>query len=140
MNILFHILNTNNSQQAWLFVCNMLEKFYLENRRIYLALDTRLEAERFDQLLWTYRDDSFIPHSLLEHADINTPIIIGYDNLNIDSPRDLLINLSQHIPAHYQDFQQFIEIVINDSEIQQRARERYKHYRDQQHHINTIKQ
>jgi DNA polymerase-3 subunit chi len=140
MMIEFHVLETNNSQQAWLFVCNLLEKYYLANRRAYLVMETREQAERFDQLLWTYRDDSFIPHCLQhqQHAT-QSPIIIGHEPPLPETPRDLVINLSQQIPHDYHEFQHLIEIVINEPLMQQQARERYKFYRDQKHQINTIK-
>jgi len=141
MNIDFHVLDTYNSQQAWLFVCHLLEQHYLAKQQVYLAMDTRVEAQRFDQLLWTFRDDSFIPHEVSDGLlPSNSPIIIGYEPPHRETPREFIINLSQQVPAQYDEFQHLIEVVFNDPSVQQRARERYKLYRDQQHHLNTIKQ
>ena len=140
MMIAFHVFNTSNSQQAWLSVCRLVEEHYLAQRQIYLVMDDREQAERFDKLLWTYRDDSFIPHHIYdEKQNDSSPVIIGYDQA-LPLTKDLMINLSQHVPTQYHHFQHLIEIVINDAQKQQRARERYKFYRDQQHQIETIKQ
>ena len=60
MKIDFYILETTSSQQSSFFACQLLEKLYGEQQApIFVYTNTREEAQRFDALLWTYRDDSF---------------------------------------------------------------------------------
>lgn len=139
MKIDFYILETTSQQQANLFACQCLEKCYAEqNLPIFVHTNTRADAERFDALLWTYRDDSFLPHQL--HADgNNAPIQIGFGETPA-APLAILLNLGSQIPAFYQQCQQIIEIVFTDPVMQQCARQRYKQYRDAGCEIKTIRQ
>ncbi len=44
------------------FVCRLVEKAVRQGYRLVLQVRDVAEAEAFDQLLWTFRDRSFIPH------------------------------------------------------------------------------
>ncbi len=136
MNIEFQILETAIKQKALLFTCQRIEQAYSEKQRTYIHTLNQEEAERLDHLLWTYRDDSFIPHKLFDASD---PLLIGFDETIAINSHDLLINLSSTIPSFYKQFHHIIEIVFADSQVQQLARERYKQYRADGHNIQTIK-
>lgn len=140
MKIDFYIFDTTSSQQSQYAVCRLIEKIYTEQQQpIYVNMDTREEAERFDALLWTYKDDSFLPHNLYRVDDTSTPHIqIGYSN-ELPVEKKILINFAQTITPLYQQFEHLIEIVFTQPLVQQCARERFKQYRDQGFHINTIK-
>lgn len=133
----FYILEEASSQQALLFACRLLEKFYQEQKRAYVHMTSKIAAERLDDLLWTYEDNSFIPHSIYDLTS-SAPIQIGYENIAI-TPVEILLNLATELPIFYQQFNQIIEIVFKDSSMQQLARERYRLYRDQQYEIQTYK-
>ncbi|MBX3708787.1 MAG: DNA polymerase III subunit chi [Gammaproteobacteria bacterium] len=140
MKIDFYLFDTASSQKSLYFACQLLENIYTTQRQsIYVTVKTREEAERFDALLWTYRDNSFLPHNIYHTTDEYPPRIqIGL----VDDPKKsggILFNLTRDIPPFYQQFEQVIEIVFNDPLVQQLARERYKQYRDQKHEINTLK-
>lgn len=142
MNIDFYILETSSGQQSLQFTCKLIEKLYSEQQKqIYIQTSSRVEAERFDALLWTYRDDSFLPHNIYSPLDdVPPPISIGFDDAEApDEHNDILINLSREIPSFYDQFNHVIEIVSSDPLVQQLARERYKQYRELGHTINTIK-
>lgn len=144
MKIDFYVLETSNPQQAMQFTCRLIEKLYSEEQKqIYVQFNSRADAERFDALLWTYRDDSFVPHHFYNPMDDSpAPVTLGFiDNADEtpDDQTDILINLSRGIPAFYDQFEHIIEIVFADPLIQQFGRERYKQYRDLGYSINTIK-
>src|SRR3990167_10096986 len=131
MLISFYILTEANSQQSWLFACKLIEKFYAEQKNIYVHANTNADAEHLDTLLWTYKDTSFLPHKLYEKADLNPPPIqIGFQS-ELAPHKDLLINLSNALPTSYAQFNHVIEIVFSEPVVQQLARERFKQYRDQ---------
>jgi DNA polymerase-3 subunit chi len=135
MNIDFYILETATAQQALLFTCKLVEKH--PDEPIYLHTSSQQEAERLDALLWTYKDDSFIPHALYDPAATHPPRVqIGHTS---PTTGHLLINLTQEIPAFYQQFPRMIEIVFSDPHVQQLARERFRQYREQGCELNTYK-
>lgn len=153
MQIDFYILDDTSSQKSLFFACGLIEKLHQKQRRIYIHAQSRHEAERIDALLWTYRDDSFLPHNLYHPSDDFPPSIqIGFDDTASESSHevsrcasndtensDVLLNLSHELPPFYKHFQQVIEIVFSDPLTQQLARERYKHYREQGYEITTHK-
>jgi DNA polymerase-3 subunit chi len=44
------------------FVCRLIEKAVRQGYRLVVRVRDLAEAETLDQLLWTFRDRSFIPH------------------------------------------------------------------------------
>jgi len=141
MKIDFYVLHTDSRQKSHLFACHLLEQLYLEQQKtIFIHVNTRDDAERLDALLWTYRDDGFLPHHLFSSAseDHPAPIQIGFGETPLKK-HAILLNLSTTIPTFYTQFDHLIEIVFTDPLMQQLARERYKQYRDQGYEINTIK-
>ncbi|HEX4045697.1 MAG TPA: DNA polymerase III subunit chi [Gammaproteobacteria bacterium] len=136
----FHILPHTRAPLAWQYVCGLVEKLYDEQpESIYLHTDSKADAERLNDLLWTYRDDGFLPHQLYQPNATDTPprIQIGFaENPGLNGT---LINLSQQVPSFYCDFKQIIEIVFTDPVVQQLGRERFRFYRTQGCDINTRK-
>lgn len=139
MSIHFYVLSQASGLKALHFACQLIETAYAAQKEVYVHTSTRDEAERFDALLWTYKEDSFIPHQLLKNRTGDAaPIEIGYEQ---DAPahQGTLVNLSRDIPTCFQQFQEIIEIVFNEPEAQQLARVRYKAYRDLGLNIHTHK-
>ena len=95
------------------------------------------DAERFDELLWTFRDGSFVPHELVG-GDTNAPVTIGFGDMPIKA-RDLLVNLCDEIPAFAESFPRVAEVVTSDENCRMKSRQRYSTYRDQGHQLETHK-
>ena len=112
-----------------LVACRLLEKAYSKGHRVYVHCDNQQDAEQLDELLWTFRDDSFVPHNLHgEGPEPPPPVQIGYGK----EPRgfnDLLLNLSTSIPVFYSKFKRIIEIVPNLESEKEISRLRYKDYK-----------
>lgn len=133
----FYILSDENHL---LFTCRLLEKNYKQKRRMYIHTDNQKKAHDIDELLWTYRDDSFLPHHLYnEGPDNPPPIQIGF-NYTPEKHRDILINLSETVPEFYSQFACVFEVVPSDAVLQQAARVRYRHYQTQKNEIVTHKE
>lgn len=140
MKIDFYVLDTESSKVAHHFACELVEKMYAERATsIFLHTNSEQEAEYFDALLWTYRDNSFLPHAIYTTTHDNmAPILIGYGE-HPPCSKTVLLNIHQDIPPFFQSCEQVIEIVFSNPLVQQLARERYKKYRDLGIELNTIK-
>jgi len=140
MKIDFYILATNKIEEAHHFTCELVEKLYTEKASsIFLHTESQEQAEHFDLLLWTYRDDSFLPHAIYTKTMENMPPILISHGETPPSHASVLFNLHQDIPPFFQAFNHIIEIVFTNTDVQQLARHRYKQYRDHGLEINTIK-
>jgi len=138
--ILFYILSAGEANH---FACRLTEKAYQQNQRIHLHTDDNASAQQLDDLLWTFRDGSFIPHAIISADDAQTPTVtIGHGTeLPTESPieADLLINLGTEVPAFFSRFEKTAEIVSGSDEHRTQSRERFKYYRDRGYHIQTHK-
>lgn len=139
MKIDFHVLEEASNQRAWHYACQLLEKAHSEQRKVFIYMNSDEEAERLDTLLWTYKEDSFIPHHLYNLNEEFPAKIQIASKAPATEQTDLLLNLSKELPAFYTQFSHVIEIVFSDPHVQQLARERFKQYREQGHEINTYK-
>lgn len=135
----FYILAEGNAKSRFQLACRLIEKAYKNQRRVYVHTDNEKEAHWMDELLWTYRDDAFIPHHLLgEGPDPAPPVQIGYQTIP-ENHKDILVNLSLKVPDFFGQFNRVLELVPNDQDIQASARENFRFYRAQNHEIITHK-
>jgi DNA polymerase-3 subunit chi len=135
----FYIIEENNPRSRLLLACRLIEKAHKNRHRIYIQAENQAEAFQVDELLWTYRDDSFLPHNLYgDGPEPAPPIQIGFRDTP-EKHRDILLNLSKQVPAFYTQFSRVLEIVSQDTDIQAAAREHYRQYRAAGYDINTHK-
>ena len=132
----FYVIN-DKSHLDW--ICRLTEKAYKNKHRIYIHTNNQNDAHQLDELLWTYREDSFLPHNLVgEGPETAPPIQIGFKN-KPENHRDILLNLNQIIPEFYTHFARVLEIVPCDAESQTISREHYRFYRAAGYDISTHK-
>jgi DNA polymerase-3 subunit chi len=133
----FYILADTSPKAGELFACKLVDKAYHLKHTIYLNTSNQPQAEQLDELLWTFNQGSFLPHSLNTQQDsIAESILIGYPEQNT-SFHDVLINLNQEVPAFFSQFERVAEIVSGDDSMRNQARQRYKFYRDRGYALNT---
>ena len=133
----FYVLPEQGRSNREHLACRLTEKAYDRGHRIFIHTATREQAETLDTLLWTYRDESFLPHALCtdELAD-DSPIQIGHS----EEPRgncDVLINLSLEVPAFFSRFERVAELVGSGNDERQRAREAFRFYKDRGYPLDT---
>ena len=136
----FYILAQPDERARYVLACKLAEKAWRLDNSVYIHAKSRADAERLDDLLWTFRDGSFVPHGLAGRNDgtDESPIMIGC-NADGVATRDLLINLDDEIPAFAEAFPRVAELVTSDESSRLLSRRRYANYRDQGHELNTHK-
>jgi DNA polymerase-3 subunit chi len=127
----FYILAGKGEPSRQNFACRLAEKAYRLKHTVHIHTENRRQAEVLDQLLWTFRDGSFVPHELLgvSGGSRGAPITIGFEESGIGD-QDLLINLSDEIPAKAASFPRVAELVTSDDESRQKSRKRFVLYRE----------
>ena len=116
-------------------VCQLCQKAYDKKQTTLLLTQNPQQSQHLDQRLWTYRDDSFLPHDCEEVEGLVTPILI-HDNPEPRGDRQLLINLSATVPDYFAQFERVIELVTGDNKIQ--AREHYSYYKERGYPLNHV--
>ncbi|WP_127478029.1 DNA polymerase III subunit chi [Sulfurivermis fontis] len=135
----FYILEGKQPADGRVIACRVAEKAWLTGHRVYIHTADEREAERLDELLWTFRQGSFVPHQKLEAgipADTLTPIHIGWGG-EPEVHDEVLINLAAEVPLFFSRFQRVAEIVPADEQARQQGRARYKFYRDRGYPLET---
>ena len=123
------------------FACRLAEKVYRLGHKVLVHPRGPDHARRLDDLLWTWRDGSFVPHLVwadgLDPADVRaTPVIIG-DGVDPPVEADVLINLGDDVPSAFSRFDRVAEIVDGDPETRARSRTRFAFYRDRGYPLET---
>ena len=134
----FYVLAQADERARQMLACKLAEKAWRLDNTVYIHASSRQDAEHVDQLLWTFRDGSFVPHGLAGRNDgtESSPIMVGADDDGVD-PRDLLINLCDEIPAFAESFPRVAELVTSDESCRLASRKRYATYRAKGHELNT---
>ena len=124
----FHQLDDTDREGRDRYACLLAHRCYQRGRRVHIQVRDAVHAAALDQLLWSFRDNSFLPHITCD-APGDAPVAIGYGS---QSPRshDVLVNLADQIPEHFGQFSQVYEIVIDEAEARGASRARYRFYRD----------
>ena len=113
------------------FACRLTAKARTEGNRVHLHTASEQMAELMDDLLWTFRDISFIPHERYDGDsgdNPETPVTIGHARQPPPGV-DLIINLAHAIPDFAPKAARIIEIAGGDADHRQQARQRYRQYR-----------
>jgi DNA polymerase-3 subunit chi len=134
----FYILDQAGQHSRQTFACRLAEKAYRLNNTVHIHAGSRGDADRLDELMWTFRDGSFVPHERLSGSKegIESPITIGCEDEPV-APRDLLINLCDEIPTFAEGFPRVAELVTSDDDCKQLSRRRFAAYRKKGHTLET---
>lgn len=131
----FYILPENSGRDR--FACSIANKAWQGGNNVYIHTRSRETAIMLDDLLWMFQDISFIPHALADQPEPpDTPVIIGWQN-RVPENFNVLINLTENIPAIAERFARIVEIVAGDESERAAARNRYRSYRDSGHELHN---
>ena len=127
----FYVLDDAGEPAALRAACRVVEKAWGQGYRVYVLARDEEQAARMDDTLWTYRQDSFVPHRRWRgEGDPDTPVLIGSDAATPPPGPQVLVNLGGPVPSWYARCERVAEIVDGDPDSRARSRDRYRHYRD----------
>ncbi len=138
----FYILGQTQHQDRLLFACRLAERVYAEGRRVYVHVASEQEALYLDDLMWSYKPESFLPHSILGQAssadastlNADTQVQIGFEDHPVHH-NDVMINLVSPLPNFFSRFERVLEVVIQEEQVLQQTREHYKFYKDRGYEV-----
>jgi DNA polymerase-3 subunit chi len=109
--------------------CRVAEKAYLARQKVVVILDDAAALRRFDELLWTFGDGSFVPHDVVDQpADCEAPVALTTGTMPAQHT-DVLLNLSGAVPPSFERFARVAEFLDARPEVRAAGRERFKVYR-----------
>lgn len=153
----FYILPTESLEDRYLFACKLIEKAYRSGSFCYVLTDSAEQSQIIDDLLWTFRAGSFIPHQIYtgEQPDIARDGVYAADSPgasaatekviligSLDAPENwqkVLFNLSSRYPDIGPQTERILEILDNSETTKEAGRKRYRRYQQSGIKITTHK-
>ncbi|MEK9793349.1 MAG: DNA polymerase III subunit chi [Gammaproteobacteria bacterium] len=130
----------NKSQNLHLSVCFLARKLYKTGRKIVI-IDVDDNLEKIDKLLWTFEQNSFLPHKIYKSDTcFDTPIILvpaTYpDKQSILDKYDSIINIYEKPVIDKIDDKSIYEFVENIENRKEISRKKYTLYKNNNFVLN----
>lgn len=136
----------DTEELANVFCCRLINKAFRQGHQVYVHTKEKDQAKEMDNLLWSFRDNCFIPHAIMGEdldeelrEDVKPPVHIGFTN-EPGHHEDVMVNLSGQIPDFFSRFNRVAEIVPFDKDMRESARQNYQFYKDRGYsvHYHTL--
>lgn len=126
----FYILKEAELAARQAFACRLVQKTRQLGHQIYIHCHDEASAIAMDKLLWSFQDNSFLPHRMINGGGAECPVEIGFsDDANAPGEHhDLLINLGLAVPAFFSRFERMAEIVVQENTVLEATRSNYRYY------------
>lgn len=126
----FYVLPDQRDNGRALLACRLADKAYNLGHTVYILTASEAQVAALDDLLWTFRQDSFIPHERYPLAgEESSPVLIGA-TLPAEVNRQVLINYTDGLPEGFERFERVVELVDSQPEVLAKSRERFRQYRE----------
>jgi DNA polymerase III subunit chi len=127
----FYTLAEDSAGDRLLLTCRLVQRARDEGLRVFIEAPDDHTARTLDRLLWTFRDDSFLPHGLAGETDPElTPILIGRGPGSSQAETSgVLINLGLDAPGTLDGYERLIEPIDHDPAVRAAGRRRYALYK-----------
>ena len=124
----FYVVQAADAGQRLHVAARLADKAFTQGHRIYINAVDKAQAQALDELLWSFRPASFLPHALNGEA-LDDQIAIGWGQDPGDH-NDLLINLQLDIPSFFSRFQRVAEVVTQDEDSLAALRKSWTFYKE----------
>ena len=126
----FYVLPDQRDNGRALLACRLADKAYNLGHTVYILTASEAQVAALDDLLWTFRQDSFIPHERYPLAgEESSPVLIGA-TLPAEVNGQVLINYTDGLPEGFERFERVVELVDSQPEVLAKSRERFRQYRE----------
>ena len=137
----FYSLEKN--QDLHLSICSLIRELYELGGQIIIC-DSHCNLEKIDKLLWTFEQNSFLPHKIYEHeVALDTPILLltekYLNNLLIFKEYNSIINNFDEPIIQAENHFKVYEFVESSEEKKIISRKKYAIYKDNNFDLNHKK-
>ncbi len=123
----FYVLASAVPAERLRVACQLALKAWRAGLPVFLRGSDAAQCSELDELLWRFKPEAFVPHSLHED-DPQAPVVIGTDQIPA-RPQGVLINLDPLLSPQVEQFSRIIEIVNQQPELLSACRENFRRYR-----------
>ena len=121
-----------NVPEKLAYACRVVRKAVGLEQKVWVVTHHD-QMQILNELLWSFSKLDFIAHAsapappkVLKHS----PVVLAQSPQDLPGPHtfDVLLNLDDAVPSHYERFARVIEVVSLDEQDKLTARARWKHY------------
>ena len=114
------------------YACRLLRKASASGAKVVVTAESEL-LRALDAGLWTFSPLDFVAHCYAPAANADvlqaSPVVL-MEAARETPHQQVLVNLGQQVPEGFERFERLIEVVTQDADDRQQARQRWKHYAD----------
>ena len=116
------------------YACRVIRKARAAGKRAVVYTRNADRLAQMDSVLWTFSALDFVPHVYVDSPlAAATPVLLTGD-ADCAPDSDVLLTLDDETPPHFEAFfaryERVVEVVSSDDEDRQRARVRFKNYKE----------
>ncbi len=131
----FYLLDDGRAEAELLFACRLADKALRQGSRLHFHCADEARLARLDELLWTFRNASFIPHERADAPLPHCPVTLGSGPF--DGHDEVLVSLAPEVPEFFSQFPRVVEIVDRRGPTVETGRRRYRFYRERGYKVRT---
>lgn len=124
----FYLLAEAGADARERFACRLAAKVYGLDHRVHLRVPDAAALERLDTLLWTFSDDSFVPHDIVLDGTPTAPVTLADAHRALPAGTEVCINLCDD--ALDASCERIAEVIAGDEPSRAAGRRRYAEYRE----------
>ena len=129
----FFIPKFGDPKTEEILACQIFEIAFKKLFNISIVFDNEFDLNHYNELLWTFKNTSFVPHSIGTDHSIHS----DFGKIETDQVKQIMINKSKKIPQRKDDMLLIIESAGTNDEARHLAREKFKLYKDENFSIST---
>ena len=138
-----NFFSLEKNQDLYLSICSLIKELYKLGDQI-IVFDTYSNLEKLDKLLWTFEQNSFLPHKIYEIDEkLDTPIILlsekYLNNLLVFNEYDSIINNLNEPVTHSFKNNKVYEFVEDFEDKKIISRKKYMIYKNNNFSLNHKK-
>ena len=132
----FHILGEDSDKARLKAACTLIEQAFLGGERVLVWLEDEAALSAFDNLLWTFGDQSFVPHEELaaDPHSSEAPVQLSAANplpaSALDGGFSTLLTLRAAPDVVALRFARVVEVIDADATRRAAGRDRFRFYRE----------
>ena len=133
----FYALQEQSPGGRFKLACRIVEKAYRLGHRVYVRTGNSDDTNVLDDLLWTFSQNSFVPHQLSTESDSReSPVVIG-EHPPAAEGTDVVISVADGPVSDFTSYLRIVEIVGYEDDEKESGRNRFRYYREHGMEPNT---
>ena len=133
----FYVLQEQSTGGRLKLACRIVEKAYRLGHRVFVRAGNSDDTNVLDDLLWTFSQNSFVPHQLRAESDSReSPVVIG-EHPPAAEGTDVLISVADDPVSDFTAYPRIVEIVGCEDSEKASGRNRFRFYREHGVEPNT---